>query len=388
MTNLLLKFFVKDYENIQDAKVREKYGTLSSFVGIFCNVLLFFAKYMLGLLSHSIAITSDAFNNLSDSVNCMITLFGYKMAAKPADKDHPFGHGRIEYLTSLSMAVIILLMGFELFKGSVEKMMNPEKVTFSYFVLGGLLLSIVVKIWMAFFNKKLGKRINSGIMLATAKDSLNDVIATSTTVIALVASIFTTFPIDGIMGTFVSVFILYSGFQIIKDTVDELLGKPAEKEFVEELEAFVLEKEEILGMHDLMIHNYGPGKQIGSMHVEIDSKGNIIEIHDRIDQLEKELYEKYQLIMTVHMDPIDNNNEYVKTYREKVDEILKSIDENLSMHDFRVVRGTTHTNLIFDVVVPFEYQLKDNEIKEKIDVALEAENTIFYTVITFDRKYS
>lgn len=388
MTNLLVKLFIRNGDNINDPVVRAKYGTLSSFVGIFCNVFLFTLKYIIGTLSNSISIISDAFNNLSDSASCIITLFGYKMASKPADKDHPFGHGRMEYLTSLVISVIILLMGFELFKTSVDKIINPQRVEFSYFVLASLFVSIGIKCWMGFFNRKLGGKLNSSIMLATSKDSFNDVIATTATIIALVSSLFTDLPIDGIMGVCVSVFILYSGYSIIRETVDHLLGQPADEKFVKKLDAVILQNDKILGMHDLIIHNYGPGKQIGSVHVEVSSNENIVEIHDLIDRLEKNIYEEFRLIMTIHMDPIDNNNTYVKQCRAMVCDALNEIDTTLTIHDFRVVTGNTHTNLIFDILVPFECNLRDDDIKNRLDEKLKNYETLFYTVITFDRKFA
>lgn len=389
MTDLLVRLFVKDYKNTQDNSVRSHYGALSGFVGICCNICLFILKYCIGTFSNSISIISDAFNNLSDSASCIITLFGYKMAAKPADKDHPFGHGRMEYLTSLIIAVIILLVGVELFRSSLDKVITPEKVEFSYFALASLAVSVGVKCWMGLFNHKLGKRTNSSIMMATSKDSFNDVFATAATAVALISSLFTTLPIDGIMGIGVSCFILYSGYGIIRETVDKLLGQPADEEFVKNLEQDILSHDKILGMHDLIIHNYGPGHQLGSAHVEVSSKENIVEIHDLIDELEKQIYEQFHLIITLHMDPIEVDNEQVNRCREMVSDILPNIDPTLTMHDFRAVTGSTHTNLIFDILVPYECKIKDEDIKKAIDESLKSNgSTTYYTVITFDRKFA
>ena len=271
MVNFLIKTFIKNSENTENPKIRQKYGTLSSIVGIICNVLLFLIKYAMGTLSHSISIVSDAFNNLSDCAGCLVTLLGYKMASKPADKNHPFGHGRMEYLTSLIIAALIIFVGIELLKNSVEKIINPVEIRFSFAVLFSLVFSIAVKLWMAVFNAELGKKINSSVLTATAKDSKSDVIATSATLIALICSLFTALPVDGVMGLLVSVFILKSGYDIVKDTVDELLGKPADPEIINNIKEYVLKNDKIIGIHDLIIHSYGPGNIIGSCHVEVKS---------------------------------------------------------------------------------------------------------------------
>ena len=284
MVNWLIKTFVKDYENVTDNQVRGRYGMLSSFVGIFCNILICSAKFIIGSLVHSISIISDGFNNLSDCASCIVTMFGYKMASKPADKDHPFGHGRMEYLTSLIIAAVIVLVGGELLKTSVTKIIHPTEVKFTVVAVVVLVLSIAIKIWMGYFNNKLGRRINSSVMLATAKDSFSDVAATSATLIALFASIWTDLPIDGVMGVIVSVIILIAGFGIIRETVDQLLGKPADEELVEQLKKVVKDNNVSLGMHDLIIHSYGPGNLIGSVHVEVDAQGDILSIHDAIDE--------------------------------------------------------------------------------------------------------
>ncbi len=387
MTKVLVKLFVKDYEKIEDTKVRERYGTLSSVVGIICNIILFVAKFIMGTIANSISIISDGFNNLSDCASCVVTLFGYKMAAKPADKDHPFGHGRFEYLTSLIIAMVIMLVGFELFTDSLDKIIHPEKVDFSYMVLATLIISILIKLWMSGFNNKLGKKINSSVMLATAKDSLNDVIATSATIVALVASIWTKAPVDGIMGLVVSVFILISGFGIIRETVDELLGQPADEELVEKIKDMVSENPYALGMHDLIIHSYGPGNLIGSVHIEVDGKGNIMEIHDVIDELERDIYEELNIMMTIHMDPVEMDNEFLNECRTMMIAIVKDVDSKFSLHDFRVVSGPSHTNLIFDMVIPHECKMTEKEIKGEINKRLEGKDKKYYTVITFDREF-
>ncbi len=388
MTGFLVKAFVKNHENVTDSRVRGAYGTLSSIVGIVCNILLFAVKYIMGTLSNSIAVISDTFNNLSDSASCIVTLLGYKMSAKPADKDHPFGHGRMEYLTSLIIAAVILFMGVELFRDSVGKIIHPEEVKFRVIVLVSLVVSVGVKLWMAHFNTVLGRKINSTAMLATAKDSRNDVIATAATIISLVASLFTDLPVDGIMGIIVSVFVLKAGFEIMTETVDELLGKPADPETVREITRLVCCDERIQGIHDLIIHSYGPGNMIGSCHAEVRSDEDFMAAHDLIDRIEREIHKQLKIAMTIHMDPIETNNEQVNTCRMLVSRIVRSISGELSIHDFRTVTGDTHTNLIFDIVVPYGFGIDDNGIKAEIDRQLACEAVKYYTVITFDHDYT
>ncbi|MGN0612814.1 MAG: cation diffusion facilitator family transporter [Porcipelethomonas sp.] len=387
MTDFLVKTFVKNYDDVKNSAVRQKYGTLSSVVGMVCNIVLFAIKYLIGTIANSISIMSDAFNNLSDCASCLVTLFGYKMASKPADKDHPFGHGRIEYLTALTIAVLIVIVGIELLKTSVTKIITPEEVRFSYAALAALIFSIAVKLWMSFFNAKLGRKINSSVMIATAKDSRGDVIATSATLIALVVSVFTDkIPADGIMGVVVSVFILKAGYEIVRDTVDELLGKPADKELVDDIKNCVLENEKMLGIHDLVIHNYGPGNMIGSCHVEVACNENFMQVHDIVDDIERKIYHDLKVIMTIHMDPIEVDDELTNNAKALVIGIIHDIDDSLDLHDFRIVHGESHTNLIFDLVVPFECDYDNDTLKRMIDERLSFEETNYYTVIVFDRE--
>ena len=385
MVNFLIKTFIKNSENTENPKIRQKYGTLSSIVGIICNELLFLIKYAMGTLSHSISIVSDAFNNLSDCAGCLVTLLGYKMASKPADKNHPFGHGRMEYLTSLIIAALIIFVGIELLKNSVEKIINPVEIRFSFAVLISLVFSIAVKLWMAVFNAELGKKINSSVLTATAKDSKSDVIATSATLIALICSLFTALPVDGVMGLLVSVFILKSGYDIVKDTVDELLGKPADPEIINHIKEYVLKNDKIIGIHDLIIHSYGPGNMIGSCHVEVKSNESFTEVHDIVDSIEREIHNNLNILMTIHMDPIEVNDMLTNKCKKLVNNIIHSIDSSLDLHDFRIVSGESHTNLIFDLVVPFECKYSNEELKQKIDMQLSKENINYYTVIVFDK---
>lgn len=388
MTEWLIHRFIPDYEQTEDPKVRQRYGTLSSLTGIACNLVLFVVKLVMGMLSNSIAITSDAFNNLSDSASCIVTLFGYKLAAKPADKDHPFGHGRMEYLTSLVLAAVILFVGFELLSGSVDKIIHPQPVHFSLAVLLSLLASIGLKLWMCGFNRKLGNRIQSGVMLATAQDSLNDVAATFATVISLLLSLVTDLPVDGVMGIIVSLFVFVCGYGIIKDTVNQLLGQPADPQLVRNIRQVMLSRPQILGIHDMIIHSYGPGNLIGSAHAEVSSSGNLLQIHDTIDEIEKQIYEQLHVMMTIHMDPIETDSPQVAEGRQLITRILGQIDPSLTFHDFRIVSGPTHTNLIFDVVVPFDCPLSFDQIRRQVEEQLAAQPETWYAVITFDRDYT
>ena len=388
MTEWLIHRFIPDYEQTEDPKVRQRYGTLSSLTGIACNLVLFVVKLVMGMLSNSIAITSDAFNNLSDSASCIVTLFGYKLAAKPADKDHPFGHGRMEYLTSLVLAAVILFVGFELLSGSVDKIIHPQPVHFSLAVLLSLLASIGLKLWMCGFNRKLGNRIQSGVMLATAQDSLNDVAATFATVFSRLLSLVTVLPVDGVMGIIVSLFVFVCGYGIIKDTVNQLLGQPADPQLVRNIRQVMLSRPQILGIHDMIIHSYGPGNLIGSAHAEVSSSGNLLQIHDTIDEIEKQIYEQLHVMMTIHMDPIETDSPQVAEGRQLITRILGQIDPSLTFHDFRIVSGPTHTNLIFDVVVPFDCPLSFDQIRRQVEEQLAAQPETWYAVITFDRDYT
>jgi cation diffusion facilitator family transporter len=387
MTNFLIRIFIKQPDDTDSPKTRAVYGTLSSFVGIFCNIILFIAKYIVGTLSNSISIISDAFNNLSDSASCIITLFGYKISSKPADKDHPFGHGRMEYLTSLIISAIIVFVGLELFKGSLQKLLNPEEVKFSIAALVSLIISIGIKLWLSLFNTTLGKKINSVVMLATAKDSRNDVITTISALIALVFSIFSDLPLDALMGIFVSLFILKSGYEIIKDTVDELLGKPASPETTSKLYSMILKNEKIIGVHDMIVHSYGPSCTIASCHVEVKATENFVAVHELVDKIERDVLNEMNILLTIHMDPIDTDDENVQECKNMILEIIGNIDNALHIHDFRIVSGEMHTNLIFDLVVPYKTKYSSDEIKTMIDDRLSKFDHRYFTVITFDTEY-
>ncbi len=384
MTDFLVSKFVKNSEDTGKTEVRRAYSTLSSVTGLICNIILFLLKYSMGLLSGSISIISDAFNNLSDCGGCIVSFLGCKMASRPADKDHPFGHGRVEHLTSLILSVIILVVGFELFKGSVEKIANPQPVEFSIIVLVSLILSIGVKLWLSVFNMKLGKSINSKVLIAVSNDSRNDVIATSATIIALISSIFTDFPVDGIMGLIVSAFIIRTGIEIIRDTIDELIGKPVSTEISESIRQTILSGEDVIDVHDLVIHNYGITKMIGSCHIELRSDKSFKEVHEIADRLERDIQNKFNIILTLHTDPVDIDDNQTREYRGIVSSLVSLMNESFSIHDFRISGCGENRTIIFDMIIPFRCSLTHDEIKSRIDAGLKEKGCTYDTVITFD----
>lgn len=388
MTNFLVKSFIKNSENTSDIRVRASYGTLGSVTGIIVNLLLAVSKYIAGVLSGSISVTADAINNLSDAGSSIISLAGVKISAKPADRDHPYGHGRVEYISASVVAVLVLLMGIELFKSSIEKIITPVPVKFSAVSLAIMLLSILAKIWLGLFNRKLGKKINSAPMMAVMKDSFSDCLATSVAAAAIVVSYFSDVNIDGYLGIFVAGFIFLAGFNILKDTVGDLLGKPPEKEFVEEIEAKILSYDKIVGVHDMIIHNYGPQRCFASAHAEVPANEDIMEIHDVIDLIERDILSEYGMLISIHLDPIVVDDEKINALREMTSETVKNICEDMSIHDFRVVDGPTHTNLIFDVIVPYGYKLKNEEIARKIEEDLSKINERYFAVITVEHSFN
>ena len=387
MTNFILKTFMKDYSDNKDSATRKKAGFLSSTVGIVCNIILFVSKFIIGTIANSVAIISDAFNNLTDCLSCIITMFGYNLASKPADKEHPFGHGRMEYFTSLIIAVFIIIVGFQFFKTSLSRIFSKEEMHVTYFTIIVLVLSILLKFWMYLFNKKMSTIFNNQAMMATSYDSLSDAMTTSITLIGSIISLFTSFPIDGVIGLIVSGLIIKTAISIIKDTLDELLGKPADKETTQQLLDIVMSHQGILGVHDLMIHNYGPNNMIASLHAEVDAKQNVLEAHDTIDNIEKEIFEKMKIMTTIHLDPIETDNIQLNQYKTIVSKVLNEIDPELSFHDFRMVVGQTHTNLIFDVIISDKYRDKNQMLKEKIDEQLKLIDNKLETVITFDSQF-
>ncbi len=388
MTGLLVKWFVKGYKEPQKAEVRAAYGRLSGVVGIVCNVLLFAVKFLLGSLTASVAITADAFNNLGDASSGIVSFLGFKMASRPADEEHPYGHARYEYLAGLTVSVMILVIGVELFKESFGKILKPCPVEFSWISVVILAAAIGVKLWLAFFNHTIGRRINSQTLLATATDSRNDVIATGAVILATLLSYFTNLKLDGYMGLAVALFILYSGVNLVKETLDPLLGKAADGELAAEVEKRIMAYPGVLGTHDLMVHDYGPGRQFGSVHVEVAAEEDVLESHDMIDNIERDILKELNLHLIVHMDPIVTKDESVQNLRRWMAQEVKKIHPELTIHDLRVVPGTTHTNIIFDCLVPRGLKQKDEEVKEAIDALVKQTYPEYYCVITVDHSYT
>lgn len=389
MTKFLIKHFVKSPSLVNDPQTRASYGILSGGVGIVLNLFLFVLKLVLGILSHSVAVMSSAFDHLSDSSSSLITLLGAKLSSAPPDKEHPFGHGRVEYIASFIISSIILVVGLQFLKTSIEKIIHPNSIVFSIVVIVGLGASLLVKFWMAHFNKTIGKNINSPVMIAAADDSRNDCISTVITIISASISPFVNFPLDGVLGAFVAIFIIKNGIELIKNAVSDLVGRMGDKECYKAIERLAKEDEKILGIHDLIVYNYGPGNLFGSCHAEVDKDGDILDLHDRIDSLERKIYDTLGIVMTIHMDPLDLKNPLLAEYKKTVLAALASIDERLSIHDFRMVRGTTHTNLVFDVLLPFDVKKSKEEIEKSILNSLEKTyNSVkFYLIVSFDREF-
>lgn len=387
MTNLLVRIFIKNSENVKDADVREKYGLLGSVVGIIVNLILSAGKYAIGVISNSVSITADAINNLADAASCIVTLVSFKLASRKPDKNHPFGHGRIEYIAALIVGFLVELMGYELIKSSIEKIRNPQEVVFSIPATAVLVFSILGKVWLFLFNRKLGNKIQSPAMLAVAKDSLSDTTATFVAAVSLVCSLFTDIPLDGYIGLIVSGFILMSGFGILKESVGILLGTPPEKEVVDQLVEYILSHDEIVGVHDLVVHSYGASRIFASIHAEISADENMLVAHDTIDNIEQQVKKRFGIELVIHMDPVETNNEKVNSLRTEFVKIIKDIDKELTLHDFRVVDGPTHTNLVFDVVIPYGFEMDNRKLKRLINEKAGEINNRYRCVITVDNSY-
>ena len=386
MVAILAKFM--GIESYTADKKRSAYGKLCGIVGIFLNILLFAGKFLAGVLSNSIAITADAFNNLSDAGSSLMTLIGFKLAEQKPDSEHPFGHGRMEYLSGLVVSAVILMMGFELVKDSIDKILHPTEVEFSGVVLGILLASILIKLYMAFYNYQYGKKFSSGTLKATATDSLSDCVSTLVVLIATVIGYYTDVQIDGFCGIAVGILIFVAGINAARETLDPLLGQPPEPEFVEQIEEMVVNfnKSAIIGIHDLIVHDYGPGRRVISLHAEVPAEGDMLVLHDVIDNLEMKLRDELGCLTTIHMDPVVTTDERVTDLKEKCNTIIKDIGEKLSLHDFRVVFGETHTNLIFDVVIPYEFALSDTETTKLIQEKIwEKIGRQYFIVVTIDK---
>ena len=388
MLTLLEKWFIPNNDNTQSPTVRHAYGVLCSVMGICFNILLFTLKLFAGFISNSIAIMADAVNNLSDAGSSIITLIGFKLAAQKPDSDHPFGHGRMEYLSGLFVAIIIMFMGIELMQSSLQKILHPEALNFSLTIVVILIISILVKCYMAYYNRKVGKKINSSAMLATSTDSLSDTISTTVVLIATLVNYFTDLSIDGYCGILVGLFILFAGINAAKDTINPLLGMAPEPEFVQQIENIVMSDDMIIGIHDLMVHNYGPGRTLISLHAEVPADGDLIQMHDTIDLLEHKLRDELLCQAVIHMDPICIHDDLTNELKQMVHTLLEKIDPQLTMHDFRIVTGPTHTNLIFDVVTPYQYKYSDEELNRMICRKISEQNDRYFAVIEIDKKYA
>lgn len=388
MITFLASLFIKDRRNYDSPAVRQAYGVLSGAVGIGLNILLFLGKWIAGTLSGSIAITADAFNNLSDAGSSIITLIGFRLSGQAPDPEHPFGHGRMEYISGLLVSVAILVMGFELIRSSFGKLRDPELIESSALVLGILLASILVKVYMFYYNRSLSKKLDSAAMKATSVDSLSDTVATTLVLIATVISKYTGLILDGWFGILVGIFIVYTGGSTLKETIDLLIGQPPKKEFIDEIREIVLGHSLVYGVHDLIVHDYGPGRRMISLHAEVAVDGDIQDIHEQIDHIEHELQEKLNCSATIHMDPIVTDDKEVLEMKAKVEAVVQSLDEAFSMHDFRMVKGTTRTNLIFDVEVPRKTSLTDNEIMNRLKEQVHGlPGSKYFAVIQIDHEY-
>ena len=388
MTELLSKLFVKNHRNVTDVHVRRAYGTMVSVTGIIVNLLLFGAKFLVGFLSGSIAIIGDSVNNFSDAGSQIISLISFRISARPADREHPFGHARIEYVASMIVSFLVLLIGFELLKESVTKIFSPELPEKSPAAVIVLVLSVLIKLWLGLFNRKIGKRIDSPVMRATAADSFSDAVSTSAvliTVLVLLLFPSVTVNLDAYMGVIVAALILFAGVRILNDAKNSILGEAPSHEIVKQIEDTVAKYPEALGIHDMVVHNYGPGHIIAALHIEVDGKKNIFETHDMIDNIERELRKDCHIEATIHMDPIVTDDARVSVLKETVLASMKKIHPSLQIHDFRFVEGKTHTNLIFDICAPFEVKLSDKELREAAENKIAAMDPSYFAVITIDR---
>ena len=388
MTDFLVNKFIKDSTNIESTEVRTRYGMLASVVGIFCNVLLFSVKLTIGLILSSLAVTADAFNNLSDAASSIISFIGVKMAGKPADAEHPFGHGRIEYIAALIVSFLVIEVGFTFFKSSISKILHPEEISFDLVPFVILILSILVKLWMAFFNNKLGKRIDSKVMLATAADSLGDVITTSATVLSIIICHFTSINVDAIAGLIVSAIVIWSGISIAKDTLEPLIGERVPAELYQKITDIVESYDGIVGTHDLIVHKYGQNRSMATIHAEVPNDINIDVSHEIIDKIERDVKKDLNILLVIHMDPVEMRDEEVLSLREKTSRIVHALDPELNFHDFRVLKENEQRNLIFDLVIPDSYSEKDaNRVMHQLVSLLHEMDENVECIITLDRSF-
>lgn len=386
MTNLLISLFIKNKDHVEDSNVRNAYGKMAGIVGIMCNLFLFAGKFFAGVITGAISITADAFNNLSDAASSIITLVGFDMAGKPADKDHPFGHGRMEYVSGLVVSLLILMMGVELFKSSVEKVLHPEVISEQWISYMILVVSIFVKFWMYMFNRSIGWKIHSETMKATASDSLNDCVSTAAVFGGMLIFHYFHLNIDGVVGIVVACFVLWGGYESVRDTLNPLLGESPDPELVTKIKEMVLRHEMVIGVHDIVVHDYGPGRRIVSLHAEVPATENIMEVHDVMDHIEMRLMEEYHCEATIHMDPVVTNDEEVTETKKEVQDLVKGYDPDLSIHDFRMVKGPTHTNVIFDLLIPYGKKYQQEKVVEDIKKKVKEEMPgNHYAVIRVDR---
>lgn len=387
MIQLLAKIFIPDRENVSSPEVRKAYGMLCGAVGIFLNIILFIGKIIVGTMICSIAITADAFNNLSDAGSSLITLIGFRLAGQRPDSGHPFGHGRFEYISGLLVSMLIILMGFELGKSSIEKIITPEDTSFSVASVIVLAVSIIIKLYMNFYNRSVGKKLGSTAMKVTALDSLSDSIATAAVLVCMIITKLTNINLDGWCGAAVALFILIGGVRAAIDTINPLLGQPPSEELVNEIEEIVTSHEGVLGIHDLVIHDYGPGRMMISLHAEVPSDADLLKTHDTIDNIEKELSRKLDCETVIHMDPIETDNVLTMTTREKIAELVQIIDERVTIHDFRMVTGPTHTNVIFDIVVPYDVRRSEAEIRHDVEIMVKTLDENYFAVVNVDKSF-
>lgn len=388
MTEFLVRHFVKDYQSVEKSAVRTAYGVLASIVGILCNVCLFLVKFVVGLLVNSVSVTADAFNNLSDAASSVISFVGVKMAGKPADKEHPFGHGRIEYIAALIVSFLVLEVGFTFLKDSISKIRHPEVLNFQLVSVVILVLSIGMKLWLGIFNRQLGKRIDSKVMMAVFADSMGDVITTSVAILSLVIFRLTGINIDGIVGIGVALVVMWAGVGIARDTLEPLIGEAIDSEEYDKVKRFVERYNGIEGTHDLIIHNYGPNQSMASIHAEVPNDVNIENAHELIDRIERDAVEELGILLVIHMDPIEMKNEQVMDLRKQVDTVLRELDEACSIHDFRVVNGVGQINLIFDMVVPFGYgEEQQEQLRQRLMERLQELDRRYQCVITMEHSY-
>lgn len=385
--NFLICKFIKDYQKTDLPEVRERYGTFVSSLSIICNIVLAISKFVVGMLAKSVSIQADALNNFSDVGSNLATLFGFKLARKHPDASHPYGHGRYEYISGMIIAFLIILVALQSLKEAVIKIMHPEAITFSYFTIIVLILSMLVKWYMAKMNASIGKKIDSTSLKAASQDSYNDMISTFATLISMLISVFSPFNSDGWIGLLVSLLVLKSGIEVFKDTIGPLLGQAPDKALVKQIEALVLSYDGIIGIHDFMLHDYGPGRSFVTLHCEVDSHEDLVAIHDQIDLAERAILNQFHIHTTIHLDPIDSTNQEVLELKEKVLTLIQKLDQNYTIHDFRIVKGKTHTNILFDVVVPIGKNVDEISLKNEIDRQVKTLNENYFTIVEVDHAY-